>query len=38
MYMLKYLDQLKTLPENKEVLQPQRLLQPGDKVTMLIAK
>jgi len=34
-YMLEYLEELKALPENKEVLQSKRLLQPGDKVTVL---
>ena len=34
-YILEYLEDLKKLPENKEVLQAKRLLQPGDKVTVL---
>jgi Putative Zn-dependent protease len=34
-YILEYLEGLKSLPENKEVLQSKRLLQPGDKVTVL---
>jgi len=34
-YMLEYLEELKALPENKEILQAKRLLQPGDKVTVL---
>jgi len=34
-YILEYLEDLKKLPENKEVLQAKHLLQPGDKVTVL---
>lgn len=34
-YILEYLEDLKKLPENKEILQSNRLLQPGDKVTVL---
>ena len=34
-YMLEYLEELKALPENKSVLNPHRLLQPGDKITVL---
>jgi len=37
-YILEYIEDLKTLKENKEVLQPNRLLQPGDKITVLRAK
>jgi len=34
-YMLEYLEELKALPENKTVLKANRLLQPGDKITVL---
>jgi len=34
-YILEYLEDLKKLPENKEILQSNRLLQPGDKVTVI---
>ena len=34
-YMLEYLEELKSLPENKSVLDPHRFLQPGDKITVL---
>lgn len=34
-YILEYLEDLKSLPENKEVLHAKRLLQPGDKVTVI---
>ncbi len=34
-YMLEYLEELKALPENKSVLRPNRLLQPGDKITVI---
>ena len=34
-YILEYLEDLKSLPENKEILKPNRLLQPGDKVTVI---
>ena len=37
-YILKYLETLKSLPENKEVLQPNRLLKPGDKIVVLRVK
>ena len=37
-YMLEYLEELKALPENKEILKSHRLLQPGDKVTVLRGK
>jgi len=37
-YILEYLEDLKALKENKEVLRPNRLLQPGDKITVLMAK
>jgi hypothetical protein len=35
-YMLEYLEELKALPENKTVLKANRLLQPGDKITVLL--
>lgn len=34
-YMLEYLEELKSLPENKSVLNPHRFLQPGDKITVI---
>lgn len=34
-YMLEYLEELKALPENKEILKSNRLLQPGDRVTVI---
>jgi nucleoid-associated protein YgaU len=37
-YMLEYLEELKALPENKTVLKANRLLQPGDKLTVLEIK
>jgi LysM domain. len=37
-YMLEYLEELKALPENKQVLNANRPLQPGDKITVLKAK
>lgn len=37
-YMLEYLEELKALPENKNVLKSNRLLQPGDKLTVLKTK
>jgi len=37
-YILEYLEDIKALKENKEVLQPNRLLQPGDKIVVLLAK
>ncbi len=37
-YILEYLETLKSLPENKQILNPQRALQPGDKITVLRAK
>jgi len=37
-YILEYLETLKSLPENRQILNPQRALQPGDKITMLRAK
>ena len=37
-YMLEYLEELKALPENKNVLKPNRPLQPGDKITVLEIK
>jgi len=37
-YMLEYLEELKALPENKSVLQANRLLQPGDKIVVLRSK
>ena len=37
-YMLEYLETLKSLPENKQILNPQRALQPGDKIVVLRAK
>lgn len=35
-YMLEYLEELKDLPENKQVLKANRPLQPGDKITVLL--
>ena len=37
-YILEYLETLKSLPENKQILNPQRALQPGDKIVVLRAK
>ena len=37
-YILEYLEDLKALKENQEVLQSNRLLQPGDKIVVLRAK
>ena len=37
-YILEYLEDLKALKENEEVLQPNRLLQAGDKIVVLRAK
>lgn len=37
-YILEYLENLKALKENQEVLQPNRLLQAGDKIVVLRAK
>ena len=37
-YMLEYLEELKALPENKNVLKANRPLQPGDKITVLEIK
>lgn len=37
-YILEYLETLKSLPENKQILNPQRSLQTGDKITVLRAK
>ena len=34
-YILEYLETIKSLPENSNVLKPNRLLQPGDKITVL---
>lgn len=34
-YMLEYLEELKSLPENKSVLDPHRFLQSGDKITVI---
>jgi LysM repeat protein len=34
-YMLEYLEELKSLPENKSVLNPHRFLQTGDKITVI---
>lgn len=34
-YILEYLETIKSLPENKSVLDPHRFLQPGDKITVL---
>ena len=34
-YVLEYLEELKSLPENKSVLNPHRFLQPGDKITVI---
>lgn len=34
-YILEYLETLKSLPENKSVLNPHRFLQPGDKITVI---
>jgi len=36
-YILEYLETLKSLPENKQLLNPQRVLQAGDKITVLRA-
>lgn len=37
-YILEYIEDLKALKENKEVLQPNRLLQAGDKIVVLRVK
>ena len=37
-YMLEYLEELKALPENKMVLKPNRLLQPGDTIMVITTK
>ena len=36
-YILEYLETLKSLPENRQILNPQRALQPGDKIVVLRA-
>lgn len=37
-YILEYIETLKSLPENKQSLNPQRVLQPGDKIVVLLEK